>query len=667
MAEKTFEPGTLDRTRKNIGTIDPKEAEEMQKKLGGEIIKERSVPTEIPTQKRRARSKVVRGTVSSGSTVSASRSSGSAAPSSAGAGQTAPKVRIPKSDSELPTALDSHSLKMIDALMMSPEYELKPNHGIFNVFFRMSAKNRKKLSHSFGAYRIKSNLDHMQSFISTMKTFIQISPDTYKARIASETDLKFKLLRTVGKWTLFEMKSVGDTLIEQADNLTVAMMVPFVSATYKELLTVYYIGEQQVGLLIKDIFSDLTQYPSVNKEKVQNLAKQAITEWLYICDQIIRGMYPLLMRMCATEYVEYPKFFTAQVVQILKFVNLSKFDILTPEKKKEETEDEKEEKTEEEKKPAAEQPAAGQFDNLVKSGLKILEQLYPDAGFSNLETHPDMYPYFQPIYSFDDGFNMLNPKNGLQVTVVLIRIIEDLFQGCRNITFAIQGDDPLNEQTDTISEIFSDWSYYREDLFNKKYGDYLRQYVNTLYSQKDYSQTQFGKEAITNMLWRAKYYFFPSYKFSAPTLNKPTNDSKYKPINVRTTYLKKLFSGLVLRIDSSQVGKKPVLGITNPWNRYEFEVGNPTSKRLDVLLGAKRDDETTAANNANLLKYTLCVVSVLDWWINNPQSPAYQTDTNAIYRISEKDGAPEFSAPVRSDQNKLFADGVKAKKAQAAN
>ena len=31
-----------------------------------------------------------------------------------------------------------------------------------------------------------------------------------------------------------------------------------------------------------------------------------------------------------------------------------------------------------------------------------------------------------------------------------------------------------------------------------------------------------------------------------------------------------------------------------------------------------------------------------------------------IYRINEKDGGPAFSVPLRSDQNKLFADAVKA-------
>ena len=113
------------------------------------------------------------------------------------------------------------------------------------------------------------------------------------------------------------------------------------------------------------------------------------------------------------------------------------------------------------------------------------------------------------------------------------------------------------------------------------------------------------------------------------------------------------------RIDEASAGKKAVLGVMNPWDRYQFDLPNSVSKRLDVLLGAKRSDAETAATNANLIKYTLCLISVLDWWINNPASPAYSTDPENLYRISEKDGGPQFSVEERSDQNQLFTDAIK--------
>lgn len=119
-----------------------------------------------------------------------------------------------------------------------------------------------------------------------------------------------------------------------------------------------------------------------------------------------------------------------------------------------------------------------------------------------------------------------------------------------------------------------------------------------------------------------------------------------------------MFTSLARRIDENARSKKAVLGVLNPWDRYRFDIPNVISKRLDVLLGAKRQTDT-AATNANLIKYTLCIIAVLDWWINNSESPAYTTDSRAIYRVSDKDGAPEFSVPERTDQNQLFATAVK--------
>ena len=88
-----------------------------------------------------------------------------------------------------------------------------------------------------------------------------------------------------------------------------------------------------------------------------------------------------------------------------------------------------------EKKSVIAPPKKGIKDSTVLTGLKLLNQLFPQSGFDKLDEHPDMYPYFQPLYNFDDGFNVLSPENPIQVIMVLQHIIEDCFQGCRNIKF----------------------------------------------------------------------------------------------------------------------------------------------------------------------------------------------------------------------------------------
>ncbi|MBO4404233.1 MAG: hypothetical protein J5780_02750, partial [Treponema sp.] len=339
-SSKTLEPGTLDKIRQNIGPLDPNEALVMSKKLGGEILKEKPAPVdESKMPRRRVHNEVIRATGRSSSDISAKSASLSSTTNIKNMGSVSQLVASPssakrkKTDEDLP-ALTARDLKMIDRLMMSEEYDIKPNFGLFNMFFRMSQKNREKVTKKFGEYTVKMHVEHMQAFISTVKSFIQLAPDSYKSKIATETDLKFKFLRTIGKWTMRDIKVLALDVQNTADNLTVAMLIPFVRAVYHELITIYYIGEQQIPALIKEVYNDITLYPDVDKNKMQILAKQGITEWIYIYNQIIKGMYPLLMRMCTNEYVEFPRFFTSQIANILQFVNHTKFDLLLPEKNK---------------------------------------------------------------------------------------------------------------------------------------------------------------------------------------------------------------------------------------------------------------------------------------------------------------------------------------------
>ncbi len=655
--KRTLEPGTLDKTRKNIGPIDASEAAQMQKILGGEVLMEKYAPMDtsnMPKRKQHYESTVRASGKTSSDISSASASYGSSS-SSAFVGGKASGGKKVKTDEDLPE-ISAHELKLMDRAMMSSVYNIKPDFGLFNFLFRMSAKNKEKVQRNLGDYVIKRHIDHIQSFVSTIKTFIQISPDAYKSKIATEADLKFKFLRTVGKWQIKDLKTLALEVENAADYLTVPMLIPVTRAIYRLLLTVYYIGDQQVSLLIREIYNDLGGYSNSDKAKLQTLAKQGLTEWLYLHDQIIKGLYPLLMRMCSPEYVEFPDFFKVKIAEILKFLGISKFDLLLPEKKKKE-EKKEEEKTEEKKKEN--RHTAGEKNEVVTMGLRILDQLFPKAGFLHLENHPDLYPYFQPIYNFVDGFNVIHPENPLQVTIVLTLILEDFFKGCRNINFNIEADEVLGSIPDKLDLCMGDWISYYEDLFGKRLGDYLRTYVNTLYSQKDYAQSNFGKENLNNILWRMKYFFLPHFKFNAPVLQKPINDTKYKPFYGRTDYIRTVFGTLVRRIDENSASKKTVLGVLNPWDKYNFDLPNPISKRIDVLLGAKRDASVSAATNANLIKYTYCVMSVLDWWVNNPSSPAYASDPMTLYRINAEDGAPQFSVDLRTDQNALFAEGVK--------
>ncbi len=654
MAEKIngtadWAPGTLDKTRKNIGDISDKDAAAMAKKLGGEVLYERSANSSGSGNTNKT-GRIVRQS-SGGASGSAGRNSSGGNSSATGFATNSGR----RKKEELPV-ISKKAATLMDKIMMSPEYKIKPNYGMFNFIRSFQKNGLEKIVPEFYQFTIKQTLDHMEGFITVIKTLIQIAPATYKSKIANGSETKFKFLRNVAGWAMQPIKVEYIYLQDISEPLIVADLIPLIRAIYKPLITVYYYGNTKIPKLIKEVYSDEAAYPDSPKDKLSQYAKQAITEWLYIETEVIKKLYPLLMRMCSETYESYPTFFNVKVGEILKFVGLHKFDLLLPEKPKE--------PTPEEKKQKAPPPEKGIKDSSVITGLKLLNQMFPDAGFDRLDEHPDMYPYFQPLFHFNDGFNILSPENPIQVICVLQHIIEDCFQGCRNIQFA----EPTEQKkgSDNISQIMDDWSAYREETFEQLYCEPLCDLVNSIYSQPDFDKSHIGKKTITSLLWQTTYHYMPNFKFEQLLLEHPTDESKYRPLFHRTDFARKYLTLVINECDQKASTKATCTLIENPWEHYNFSIPNEVSKRLDVLLGAQNKTATTTANNANLLKYTLCFIAVLDWWINNPGSPAYSTDPMHIWRVSEADGKPQFSVPERKDQNKLFADGIRASYQKAA-
>jgi hypothetical protein len=649
MAEKIngtadWAPGTLDKTRKNIGDISDKDAADMAKKLGGQVLYERSAGGGAAGSNKAGR--IVRQT-SGGSSNNGGSGSPAGGSNSGASGFGTSSGRRKKE--ELPV-ISKKAASTMDKLMMSAEYKIKPNYGMFNFIRSFQKNGMEKIVPEFYEYTIKQATEHMEGFITVIKTLIQIAPSTYKSKIASGTESKFKFLRNVAGWAMQPIKVEYINLQGLGEPLIVADLIPLIRQIYKPLITVYYFGNTKIPKLIKEIYNDEAAYPDSPKDKLSQDAKHAITEWLYIETEVIKKLYPLLMRMCSDTYEAYPSFFNAKVGEILKFVGLHKFDLLLPEKPKE--------PAPEEKKPKIAPPEKGIKDSTVITGLKLLDQMFPEAGFDRLDEHPDMYPYFQPLFKFPDGFNVISPENPIQVTMVLQHIVEECFQGCRNMKFASQ--DNAKQGSDSIQDILDEWAAYREDSFERLYCEPLVDLTNSVYSQPDFESSHIGKKILNTLLWQTTYHFLPNFKFDKILLERPQDESKYRPLFHRTDFARKYLTLVINECDSKAKDKGKTNLIENPWDHYDFQIQNEVSKRLDVLLGAQNKTATTSATNANLLKYTLCFIAVLDWWINNPGSPAYTTDPMHIYRISDADGKPVFSVPERSDQNSLFVDAIKA-------
>ena len=120
-------PGTLDKTRKAIGDIDPKEAATLAKKLGGQVLNERTEHADSPIQNtpraKRPSAPPPRTPRNPSSSSSGSRLKTSVSSASF---HTPVKHRRKNDLQTLPPKLCAE----IDKLMMSSEYQIKANYGL---------------------------------------------------------------------------------------------------------------------------------------------------------------------------------------------------------------------------------------------------------------------------------------------------------------------------------------------------------------------------------------------------------------------------------------------------------------------------------------------------------------------------------------------------------
>ena len=671
-----YEPGELDKTRKNLGFIEADEAKKMVQVLGGEVGLEKSAPVDEKAIRRVRSARMTQELRAGNSSHRASRQSESA---DENGGRIIKSTVTPAVTSQAPTAgttvlkdilprLDGKTRSRMDKLMMLPEYGIKTNYGIFNFLNGFRKNGHDRIAEQFVSVTMQTYVSRLCSFQSNVLKLISVAPKPIQEKIARNPALQYKMLRTIGDWSVHSLDTMYRSILRTPSNVTTASLVNVTRLIYKLVLSVFFIGEQKFVDLLKSVYGEIHSQPKVQKEMLLSLFQNITVDWMYVYQRIPRGLYPLLLRMCSNEYFEFSELFTKQLGKVFKFLGITKYDILLPEKQQEDGAEEKTATPEQTEQAAPNSQSAQEEFQGADMGLKILDRIFPGAGWLNLDTLPDMYPFFQPLYRFQDGFNLISPENPLQVTIILVKIIEDLFEGCRHLVFEVDKEKGKAEAaagSESLSTIMNEWSDYREIVFEKLYLPNLRDFVNNLYAQRDFLRNQYGKRLMSNLQWHIYYNFLPYMRFEQLLLDKPSNESKVRILPSRVSVLVDELARITAAADASANEGKEFEEIPNIFAPYKFSLPNVVSQRVGVLLGGGKQKQGSRATNLNLLKYTYAVASVLDWWVNCKTSPAYSGTKIPVCRISPDDGRPVFSVEEREDQNLLFARSIKALSAKS--
>ena len=231
-----YEPGELDKVRKNLGDISPEEAMRVASVLGGEIGIEKTPQYDnfskgrgLYVKSRPDRPVVTRSQVSSFEEKSVE-----------------PVQKI----LSLPN-ISPKDKSVIDKLMSSPEYKIKRPQNFIN-FLLSIGKLPDRVSGDFISITLLNYIGHIQKFTSCVKRLMNAGSDLYKEKIKTIFSTKYKMLNFITKIDLNIIQDLYKQLVKTPSEITVTRLIPFIKSIYKPLITIYFLGEKFVAFVFVD-------------------------------------------------------------------------------------------------------------------------------------------------------------------------------------------------------------------------------------------------------------------------------------------------------------------------------------------------------------------------------------------------------------------------------
>ncbi|ULQ58815.1 hypothetical protein K7I13_09740 [Brucepastera parasyntrophica] len=535
-------------------------------------------------------------------------------------------------------------LQAINQLMADKKYRIKVPASFLHT------DKSDKINPEFILYMLNDYLGHVQTCVAaTKKMFPLDNTGEFFKNLEHHDSFARKTIQVILN---IDVRSLNALLVRLQANpreVTVSQLEPFMRILFRSLILIYYLGAGGVIEQYQAVHSFILQeIIPADMSAFQANTSQAMEEWRYVFEKVIPALYPLVLRMSVPVMLSSYDLFYKNGSKVLEWLDVDPKTVLFLQKKEAVLKAQVSPEDEEKKMVMPVE---------VEEGIKVLEDLFPEAGWNKLETMPDFCAYFQPILEFRDAFTQLSPGNPLHQTMILFWILEYLFQALRLVRFDPMTNLPPEDSEDSIDRILDEWILYQENIFDKNFSDDLKAYTNQIYAQPDYNKTPYGSRMLSNMFTLIKVVFLPYLDIRMYGTSKLQDDDRLPPFYTRVARLKQMLEYHNKNIQKALSYGEPnpeasITGIQNPWKIYNFTIPNSVSRRLDALCGGKTSKTRT---NALLIQYTLKILNVLNWWINDSNSYAYRNVPPPLYRVIENGSTvPAFGVTPRTDVDEIF-------------
>lgn len=657
----------LDKTRKNLGDLSDKEARDMMKRLGGEVGEIYEGKTQAAPIRRSAPINRTRPASGGGARGGSASSSAQSASSSTATSPARYKATLPY--------IDTPTFKQFIKLYFNSYFKIMSFGNYLAALFSGGAS--EKVSVNFTRKIIWDNLALLQEFKNQAEEIVINIPGE-KVALQNDTEkLYARFLLAVLDWDFSGANQCAHSLTRLGKDISVAHVVPLVREVYRNVISVVFVTDGMMLEILDQIEKIMQTSPGLQIREIRKQLTRFKADWKQVLYSVIKGFYPILMRACMKECLPINSFFSSHITKILDFLGANRFQLVLQKSEASsagnsaKAEASAKGKTEEEGKEAGEDsenaeeeteettPRKRAHSQILKRQFEFANTVFPDVGWMTADLETDFYAYFQPLFEFEEGANLISVHNPMQFTIVLTRIIEDLFSGIHHVDFF--NDSVCKIDFEEMRSDIQNWYLYSADFLSKTYFPLLRDFVDNVYSNTKYGETPNGRRTMARIFWEQKTFILPYYKFELSYMPNETKKRNLKPLYKTVHTLSSSFAELSSSIDKSLHASQgkfvgQISGIGNPWDEYTFALANPVSKRLNAVLGGKNSPKR---NNANLIKAISAFLFILDWWLNDKDSPAYDETKGLPYRHKPNSADPDFNVQLRTNVNEIFVNHIK--------
>jgi hypothetical protein len=683
-----YEPGELEKVRGRLGPVDESEAKLIAKKLGGEVGTEKSVTNPPPLKKNAVYAKRDKQELTGRNSRRSGRPVDTADDDYGRAESITKKEKDPSDDPMVQLRTSYFERVRMDRYASQPEFEIKNSLQVFISIIYFFGDPVDNVNPNFVSSRIPAYYKKIEQLVSSTRGIFPRNNAKRGDLLKKASPYFLSILDAIRYW---DIERIDEEITKIQTKHRPASAFDFAEIMRNIYRPLFILEKLNMETHIKGAYKLLykvicMEEPAEPKEKAQALIRSALAAFTDIRHEIHFGLYPLLMKYISDRWFPYEQLFIERRRRFMSFLGLTEYDQIKPldessgqienmdleniqENAGKEEEAALEDGTASDDPQSAGKKAREEAEQKEKRALdhslKVLESLFPKAGWEKLEEYPDLYPYFVNLYQLRRGYELIGPSDPLQQVAVLMHIMEDICVGLRNVTFgaAIGPDGNPIQINDLIGSTVANWQRYIEDSFAKEYLPRLSEYCSMIEHSAESRMSSFAKKTFDGLRWLKRLYFMPYFKFESlgpPPFQKQDVTAIYSEVRNLRKYLTLVAAGIER---GNQVGgaeeKARCDGIDNPWNKYIFEIPNPVSRRIDALLAPNR------RNNTAIIFFALSVVTVLDNLLNNENSWAYGEKIGPIFRsVNNKGITPVFGVDNKLDADKIFREAMKQKKGE---